>query len=378
MDFKTRLLDTVMRYGNVRHVISGHVHAGVKSSIKSSWTWNGIHFIIAPSPVPPRRFGEEFPKFLPEGEKDQGYYLVLDVDGKDVKITARKTGMEATHVFPDRFKTFDADADPRAFKLISEVESHDKLINGDFEQGLEGWLKPYRYLTDEDPAYVWKTRGEKTISGDQAAYLYVEEKGHDWAYDESIEMYQLVELPADACPVFKGNYYVPTEDKSHFGGGYIRFSGYSGTDMKFMMFFHWGAREDRVSHLTNIFAYTDHGISRGRGYLKKLGEEKQAMFWEVPDYYYRWGDLEVNFGQLYDKAQGRQGAFDELGLDKILVAYGVWCGMEPGSHSGALFDNFRLNVNGEGESKINDKPVKILHDTFEPEYSQWYLKGYGK
>lgn len=58
MSFKRALLEAFARHGNVRHVVSGHVHAGIKSSIKTSWSYKGTNYIVAPSPVPPRSFGE--------------------------------------------------------------------------------------------------------------------------------------------------------------------------------------------------------------------------------------------------------------------------------------------------------------------------------
>ena len=46
MPFQRALIETFARHGQVRHVISGHVHAGIRSSIKCSWTWRGTNYIV--------------------------------------------------------------------------------------------------------------------------------------------------------------------------------------------------------------------------------------------------------------------------------------------------------------------------------------------
>lgn len=377
-DLKNALIEAIARHGNVRYVIMGHVHAGIKASIKTAWSYKGTRYVVAPSPVAPRCFGEEYPEFLDGGAREEGYYLVVDIDGDKAVLKGRKTGHTAEKVYPQAFPEFSPADDPRALQRVSEMKPRESLLNGGFEDGLDGWLRPHRYLADESPAFVWKASGEHKRGGARAAYLYCREKGNAWAYDESIELYQLVAVPAGAKPVLRAAYCVPLNGRSPFGGGYIRLTAYAGTEPRIMMLFHWGARENRVRHLPQIFSYLDAGQSKGHDSFQKLAEQKRLLCWSVPDYPDRWQSAQVNMAELYDRTAGRQGAFAEEGIQKVLVAFGVWCGMEPGSLSAAWFDEFAIEFGGEQESEIAGRPVPMSPRVFQPVYGLWYLDGYDK
>ncbi len=375
---KTELVETLVRRGNVRYVISGHVHAGIQSSIKTSWTYRDAHFIIAPSPVAPRNFGEEFSVFRGAGEPDEGYYLIIRIDGRDVTLVGRKTGNDVEHIYPDTYPEFSAAADPRALQIISAMTPAPTLVNGDFESGFDGWLFPHRYQTDVNPSYVRRIADVHTRSGVHAASLRVHEKGHAWAYDEMYEMYQLVAVPEDSTPVVCGSYYSPLSAKSHFGGAYIRLAGYRENAHAFTMVFHWGAREARVRHAPQVWTYHDFGRSRGLPGFHRMAENKEVMFWTVPDYPGGWHDLEVDMAHLYDQVQEEPGAFAALGIDKILVKCGVWCGMESGAFSEAWFDRFSVDFKPTGEAQVDGYALRVSPRTFIPAYGAWYLDGHDK
>ncbi len=373
MSIKRALIETFARHGQVRHVISGHVHAGIQSSIKCSWTWRGTNYIVAPSPVPPRAFGEEFPEFLADGARNEGYYLAVDIDGDRAVFRGRKIGSPVERVYPGRFGEFSEQVDPRAFEPVWKLPPGNALVNGDFENGLEGWLRPHRYLADEEPGFAWRTGTDRKASGQAAAWLAVREKGEAWAYDEFVELYQPVRLAPDAAPVFSAKFNVPASGRSCFGGGYVRIAAGSAEGPAFAMWFHFGARETRVRHVHQAVAYADHGAPQGMNVHQKLADARKLMCWPVPDYADRWQDLRVNVAGLYDAAVEQPGAFRRLGADRMVVALGVWCGMEKGACSGAWFDDVRLQDRGEGGSTINGSPLVISPRIFQPPYGRWYL-----
>jgi hypothetical protein len=101
--YKNRLLDTLTRHGNVRYVFSGHVHSGIQNSVKTAWDYRGVNFVVAPSPVRPRPFGEEYPEYTLDG----GYYLKVEVQGKSVRLFGHQIGRPAEHLYPASARKFD-------------------------------------------------------------------------------------------------------------------------------------------------------------------------------------------------------------------------------------------------------------------------------
>lgn len=377
-DMKTELVDAFVRHGNVRCVISGHVHAGIQSSIKSSWNYRGTQFIIAPSPVEPRNFGEEYPVFLGEGQRNEGYYLTVHVTGDKAQLTGRKIGREARWPYPDNFPEFSEAQDPRALAQISRMQGTPTLVNGNFTEGLAGWMHPHRYMTDTDPGYAVRVTNEPACRNGSAAYLYVHEKGHAWAYDESMELFQVVAVPENGSPLFRAGYFSPVAAKSYFGGAYIRLTGYRDETPACTFVFHWGGRESRVRHVPQVWSYHDVGKSRGLPEFHRSAEKGDILSWSIPDYPHRWHDLEIDLAYLYDKAHETPAAFAELGVTKILVKCGVWCGMEPGSFSSAYFDSISLDFTPSGTATVNGKELRITSETFMAPYGGWYLNGHDK
>ncbi|MCF6300704.1 MAG: metallophosphoesterase, partial [Proteobacteria bacterium] len=155
MNFKNKLLDTITRYNNVKYVFSGHVHIGIKASIKTARSYKGTNFILAPTPVFPRPFGEEFARFSDKESKydKRGFYLEVHVNNDDVRLVGRKINNKFQVEYPKEFKPFSQSEDPRAFKPEGQLKVSDQLINGDFDDGLTGWSSSLRYQTDKKPVF---------------------------------------------------------------------------------------------------------------------------------------------------------------------------------------------------------------------------------
>lgn len=379
MELRRALIGRFTAQPQVRYVVSGHVHCGIQSSVKSSWTYGDTHFVVAPSPLHPRGFGEEFPAFLPEGAANEGYYLDVEVDGHNLTLAGRRIGMEARFAYPDRFAEFDPARDPRALHPVGTLPERAALANGDFEDGLRGWLAPHRYRAEAAPGFAERVgAGDHRLNGN-ALWLFAREKGHAWAYEEFNERYQLVAVPEGGAPVLRARYQTPMEGKSSFGGGYIRATAYAKGQPAAYFFFHWGANEQRVKHLPQAILYSGHGEQKGLPFFFRLAREKRVLSWRVPDYFNRAHRLEAPLAALYDAAQGTHGAFAALGVDKVLVALGVWAGMEPGNLGGAWFDGIALSADAEvTEAAVDGRPLKTDERVFNPPYGGWYLDGFDK
>ena len=117
MSFKNNLLDTITRYNNVKYVFSGHVHIGVKASIKTARNYKGTNFILSPTPVFARPFGEEFDQYKQKDSlyNNRGFYMEVHVDGDEVELIGRKINHPHQVKYPKTFSQFNKSDDIRSF-----------------------------------------------------------------------------------------------------------------------------------------------------------------------------------------------------------------------------------------------------------------------
>ncbi|MGC9052892.1 MAG: metallophosphoesterase family protein [Candidatus Hydrogenedens sp.] len=374
-DRKNKLLDTIVRYGNVQYVFMGHVHNGIKASVRTAWEYQGTKFVVLPTLVPGRAFGEEYPEF--NTQKDRGYFVEAVLNGSDMKLVGRQLEVDAKHEYPSHFPIFTKDMDPRSFLHWSEMPSYKEIKNGDFERGLTDWLFPIRYTSEQEPGFIHEIRKCGLLPGEQSLHLFTRFKGHAWQYDESIDAYQVLQIPdSSASPVVKIRYYIPNSEKSFLGGGFIRVALFKDRNFCWMWVGHWGAREERVKHIPKIWAYHD-GIPAKPQYLEKYREEGKFITMMLPDYGYRSHHITLNIPELVHSLSPGM-TFQSLSPNTMLIMLGVWCGNEEGSFSGAWFDGINVDWNGEGASIIDNLPIK--KEVFSPPflYNRWYTTGYDK
>jgi len=357
LDLRLKLMDLLTKYGNVKFYFNGHVHNGIQTSVKTSWHYKGIDFITAPTIIAPRNFGEEFDPYQ-RGTTEGGYYLVVDVDGKNLTIRGRLVGQEREFRYPRHLRLFHEDLEPRWFHRTTELPSNAKLLNGDFGHGLHGWKPCYRYVSDNDPGFVWKAckKGKQ-----HAAYVFTRSKEPlFWANDEMMELYQTVAVPVGGSPVLRAEYLI--EEKPVDGGGYIRLNAMSNNEFKFMMVFKWGENERKADILVRGFGYALTGTAQGWTFLQDLGRNRQGFFWNVPSEPGTWHSLTADIGVLHDAALGSPGAFAQLGITKLFLAMGTWVNRSQGAASGAYFANFSLAANPQLNSSIDGNAFPINED----------------
>ncbi len=165
MSFKNKLLDIITKNNNVKYVFSGHVHIGVKASIKTARNYKGTNFILVPTPVFARPFGEEHPEFRKKGDRynRRGFYMEVHVDGDNVGLVGRKINYAHKVDYPKTFQQFEKSEDIRSFIPEGLLPVNDKLRNGDFSQGLDGWMSSWRYQTDGRKTYQNKVKDGKSL-----------------------------------------------------------------------------------------------------------------------------------------------------------------------------------------------------------------------
>lgn len=373
---RSRILETLAAAGNVRWVFCGHVHNGIQAAVKTAWTWRGINFLTAPTVVPPRNFGEEYPPFAAgqanARDNGGGYYLLVDVDGARVQVRGRLVDTAAEHHFADTFRPY-RDEEPLWFRPLADLPPRPALENGSFEQALAAWTAPYRYLSDRDPGYSWKADPRRAKSGRNAAHLFVREKGQTWAKDEITELYQWVRLPAGA-PVVRASYFVDEPDVG--GGGYARFTAFAGREPKLTYLLDWGGGDRPANMRMALHAqFMAKGEKAGPAELIQLGRRKEALFWRLPAETGRWHDVHLQLAAAYDAAIGQAGGFAALQLDRLLIGIGVWCGDARGSRSGCRFDDVVLGTAGAGGAPVscNGAPLAVDASVFNTDFGAAFL-----
>ena len=357
ISYKNRLLDALTRYGNVRYVFSGHVHAGIQNSVKTAWEYKGVKFIVAPSPVRPRPFGEEYPEFTLGG----GYYLQVEVQRERVRLLGRQIGRSAEHLYPASFRAFDFGIDPRCFRPIWELPAEATLRNGGFEEGLAGWNCVFRYLKDKEPGYAITAAGESAASGKRAACLFVCEKGQGWALGEFTEVYQVLRSPARA-PTLKFSYH---GGQCSNGGGYVWLGGFKGVQAECVMLFHWGPQMRAKHTLPQVINYVVTAGERNGEGRQSSRQPKQTLFWKLPEPGKEWVPAEIKLGEAMNTAVGKSGLYESLGIDRFIIGLGAWCSDEAGSLSKAWFDDLKVLADeGTAVMQVGGKPFDPTHEGF--------------
>ena len=314
VSFKNKLLDTITKYQNVKYVFSGHVHIGIKASIKTARTYKGTNFILAPTPVFARPFGEEYPKFDEKGSRydKMGFYSEVHVNGDEVEIVGRKIYKTQKVKYPKKFKKFDENEDIRAFVPEGQLEYNEKLLNGDFSDGLNHWKSSWRYQKDKKPAFNNYVEDGKSILNYQAPY-------GSWTTDEYLENYQSVKYIENQLL----NIQFTVSDSKHKGsGGYFRVFAYSKAgDLLGILLIHWGTQEYKVRFMPQSWAYNASGDRLGHLWLDQKLKLKEMLSFKINPDFKKINELDINLSSLF-KEFGKSVNVSEI--NHLTMAYGVW------------------------------------------------------
>lgn len=170
VEVKRTLLEMLSRHGNVRYILSGHVHIPMKASVKTSSEYRGIKMINLPAAgYRPRAFGEE----EYNGGPTQGIAIVR-ITGKEAEIDYRTVTHEQ-FTYPDP-APFDEEKYPLWLKHKWELAIDPPLRNGDFNEGLKHWHRRYVYTEDVHPSNLCETR--KHENGFSFLYLFNRSRGY--------------------------------------------------------------------------------------------------------------------------------------------------------------------------------------------------------
>ena len=355
---RNRLIDMMSRYGNVKYYFNGHVHNGVKASVKTALEYKGIKFITCPTGTVARPFDEEYPGF--RQDYHGGYYLTCKVSKEQIAIQGRQAKSAYVHDYPATFPAFDPDLEPRWLKTIGQLPVQPQWTNGDFSKGLEGWTKKYRYMKDVDPTFgcdVVKVDGKPmlrtTVQSPPSTY---------WVDDEHIEAYRIVAVKPGETVRLHADYRV---EKFKNGGGFVRVTVFNRKNEPFLFFFKWGENESESSYVPRCFGIELTGTTASWKYLQDMGAKKRAFFIDIDP---KGGTINADLGEIYDSAVGRKGAFKALGVEKIWVSVGTWANKGAGSVSQALFGNIYAGAESSAPQSIGK--AKAYHASSETDFGK--------
>lgn len=330
MAFKNKMLDTITRYKNVKYVFSGHVHIGIKASIKTAVKYKGTNFILAPTPVFARPFGEEFPKFRQRGDEfdRRGFYMEVHVDGDKVSMVGRKIKHPHKVKYPKKFKAFEEKQDIRAFTPEGQLPINKQIINPSFDDGLSGWYSSYRYQKDRKPMFVNKVFDGKS-------QLHYTASFGSWTFDEYMENYQTIAFQKNMRMQADFNT-LPSRFKG--SGGYFRIFAYDkmGKLMKILLF-HWGTQENKIRFMPQSWAYNATGDRHGPLWLDKKISEGDMLSYKLNFQPVFPQKLQVD---IHESLNSISSAEEFAKIHHIAIGYGVWGRV---THGGRKFTSV-LNV----------------------------------
>ena len=88
--------------------------------------------------------------------------------------------------------------------------------------------------------------------------------------------------------------------------------------------------------------------------------------------------MRIDLAGAFDQALGRSGAFAQLGIDRLLIGFGVWCADARGSRSDAWFDDVALEAGPGGAAPavaLDGAPLPVDARVFTTDFGAWFAGG---
>ena len=332
---KRTLLDILAKHGNVRYVLSGHVHIPMIASIKTAVSYRGMKLINLPAAgFRPRAFGEEDLT----GGPVQGIAAVR-IEGDQAQLEFR-TVTDEVYEYPESLPEFSPEAYPLWLQHKWELPAQKNLINGDFTQELKGWHRRFVYEETERPSNVREVR---SLDGQPALYLFSRTRGFRAPGQDRLpqtinRVAQAVTLGADQCPVVTVQYQVDeASNPESWAGAFVWVEGFR-RDQK------------RLNHL--------YAIGRAYGLLRDQHQEEPRVPLRIFTLEATPGKLhtaQLNIAQDYPQEQAD---YADLQLDRLLINLGVWTANErPDQQRGIYFAEVALDSSATVASSVNSAAI---------------------
>jgi len=366
-----RLVNIIRSYGNVKYVVSGHVHMGIKASFKTVWDYEGIKFMVIPALGPGARpFGEEFDNL---GIQAQGY-AIFKVSGENVEwVKYKSVKNNKVYTYPKTTLKF-SKAMAQYWLATTPMDRYpvvgvNKIVNGDFEEGLKGWFVPFKYQEDVNPRAIVEVESDNALSGEKTLHLYSRARGlTGGGREEAVEAFQAIKLNDRRYPVISGAIRIGRYNPEGTNGAFIRVNVFYKNTPQFGLIYFFGNDSVRVKGRERSILSSDRDFNpffRFRAYARYRG------LWGVYPYRIgianlktwqdKWHKFTINLGRDYEMIRGdSKPPYEELKLDRIVLWLGAVNDNRGDSEIEVWFDNIGLSFRDkEVVSNIDGEMVKL-------------------
>ncbi len=329
VEVKRTLLNILAKHGNVKYVLSGHVHIPLKASLKTAVTYRGMNFINLPAAgFRPRGFGEEDIT----GGPVQGI-AVASIDDEQAEVNFH-TVTDEIYNYPTTFREFSPENYPLWLNHKWELNASDNIQNGDFAEGLKSWHRRFVYEEDENPSSICEARSWQNQS---ALYLFSASRGYRVPGQDRLpqtinQVCQAISVNSEQQPILSFQYQLANENSQpdEWVGAFIWVEGFK-RDLK---------------KLNQVYA-----IGKAYGNLRDNHRgihPPPTSFFKLPTTLEP-NNVQLNIARNHEEAQ--KSKFSSLGLDKLIINLGIWTANEkPSQRMGIYFTDFRLNERDDSNS----------------------------
>ena len=332
---KRTFLEILSRHGNVKYVLSGHVHIPVRASFKTAVSYRGIQLVNLPAAgYRPRAFGEE--DFY--GGPTQGIAMV-HIRGNKASIQY-KTVTEELFDYPPEFPAFDEKAYPLWLQYKWELPAGDRIINGDFSDGFKGWARRFVYREDHDPSNLCEIRPSPGNADKPSLYLFARKRGYmapgqDRLPQDINRICQAVALEKGLSPFLRFSYLIDGQhtDMNGYCGGFVWIEGY--------------CLSNKVLNL--MYSVNKIWVNIGGQYsnLRRVPCIQMGLNGRTDT----WHECQLNIREDHDN-HSQDGSFRDLDIDRLIINLGAWH-INDGDDQpfGIYFNGFRLDYDLPGSSR---------------------------
>ncbi len=359
---KQLLVDILSRHGNVKLVVSGHVHIPLRASLKTAVTYRGMKMINLPAAgFRPRAFGE--PDFFGGPEQGVG---IIDINGGKLKVHFQSVTRE-WFTYPETLPDFDDHNYALWFQQPWELPIQSSLVNGDFLLGLDSWHQRYVYTEDQNPSNIREVRS--TSDGKKALYLYSRKRDYDTPGQDRLPQHinrivQCVSLEGKRFPELSLTYLLDETcyDSTSLNGLFIWLECY------------------RQAHQVANLIYAPGKVYGSL--TKRFGRRQLAdvLYFDLPAKEGQWHQVSLPLAKDFKSADERSRTFQELHADRMLIYLGTWTVNEGLGQEAGVFIREILLAEGNEESpttpKKSDKDIwysRIDHVAGDHQYADQAL-----
>ncbi len=348
---KRTVMETLAKYGNVKYVLSGHVHIPLRASIKTAVEYKGIKFINLPAAgYRPRAFGEEDLY----GGPTEGI-AIIDINGGN-GIVSFKNVTNEVYTYADHLPEFNPDEYPLWLRYRWELPVNEKLVNGDFSDGLNHWMKRYFYIEDENPSNIREVRNHPGTSEKPALYLLTRMRGFNTPGQDRLpqtlnRLAQVVKCVHGEEPVLDLDFMIDEKNylPDKLNGSFIWLEGYE--------------KDTKRMNISYSVGYYFYNMENNYSQLKNAPASRMEITSEPG----KWHHLKLNpFKDFRDTTEMKRMNLDNI--DRFIINLGVWTvndGYE--QRAGVWFRDVNLEFANQGTgpaSLLDTSPVMKKDDKY--------------